>query len=251
MKIFVGTLRSIISEALKKSDAEAAAQALQSAAAKMNFMVRAEVDNSSKLLNVFVRLVSGDENDVEATLVREAEKIGWSLLSRSDRRGIVWWFEPGPETKGALGKSKLPEFLWHVTPKENVDSILSNGFEPRQRSVPGTSRRYAPRVYFGTDPTKLKGFAKSADDWVLLRIDRTKLPKGQRFFVDQEFGFRKDGMPAAVFTLDPVPASAVSIASLRKTNHQLRSMFGRYERSHHRCSWFSRKSSDASSLEKG
>lgn len=214
MKIRICELRELIGEALKKSDAEIAATSLQAAAAKMNFKVRAEVDTSSKLLNIFVRLISGDEIAVEETLVDEAERIGWSLLSRSDRRGIVWWFEPEPETKGSLGKGKLPDVLWHVTPKENVENILANGFEPRRRAVPGTSRRYAPRVYFGTDPSKLKGFAKSSDDWVLLKIDRVRLPKTQKFFVDQEFGFRKDGIPSAVFTLDPVPPNVISVSTM-------------------------------------
>lgn len=97
-------------------------------------------------------------------------------------------------------------------PEANVAGILEKGFEPRQRGVPGTSRRYAPRIYLGTSEQGIRGFAKGGDDWVLMKVDRSKLPKGQKSYVDQEFGNRSDGSPVAVFTMDPIPASAVSMA---------------------------------------
>ena len=212
MRIRLGDLRQVVNEAVKKSDADRVANALEMAAGKIGARVRAEADTSSKMFNVFARLVMGDAEHVEQALNDEAAKHGWSLLSRSERRGTVWWFEPAPETKGPVTGAKLPALLWHITPEANVAGILENGFEPRQRGVPGTSRRYAPRIYLGTSAEGIRGFAKGGEDWVLLKIDRSKLPKGQKFYVDQEFGHRKDGTPIAVFTMDPIPASAVSVS---------------------------------------
>lgn len=212
MRIRLGDLRRALQEALKKSDAEHLANSLELAAGKAGARVRAEADASSKMLNVFARLVMGEPDQVEQVLIDAAAQLGWSLLSRSERRGTVWWFEPAPETKGPVPASKLPAVLWHITPEANVAGILERGFEPRQRGVPGTSRRYAPRIYLGTDAAGIRGFAKGGDDWTLLRVDRSKLPKGQKFYVDQEFGHRKDGTPVAVYTLDPIPPEAVSVA---------------------------------------
>lgn len=213
MRIRLGDLRKVVSEALKKSDAERLANSLELAAGKMGARVRAEGDFSGKMLNVFARLVMGDADQVEQALVDAAAKEGWLLLSRSERRGTVWWFEPGPELKGPLSGSKVPMVLWHVTPRANVDSILKTGFELRTRATPGGStRRYSPRIYLATDPKGAQATINHEADWVLLKVDRSKLPKGQKFYVDQEFGMRKDGTPVAVYTLDPIPPSAVSVA---------------------------------------
>lgn len=213
MRIRLGDLRRLVTEALKKSDAEQLAVALERAAGKAGARVTASVDTSGKMINVFVRLVMGEPDAVEQVLVDAASQSGWALLSRSERRGTVWWFEPSPETKGSLPGSKVPALLYHVTPAANVDSILSTGFEPRQRQTPGgTTRRYAPRVYLATSPGAATATINHAADWVTLKVDRSKLPKGQKFYVDQEFGYGKDGMPRAVFTLEPIPAAAVSRA---------------------------------------
>jgi len=202
-------LRVVIHEALKKSDVEKLTSALEFAAGRMGSRVRADADTSKKMVNVFAKLVSGDAEQVEQVLVDEAEKLGWSLLSRSERNGTTWWFEPKPETKGST--KKLPQFLWHMTPAENAESILSTGFEPRQRTAPGTQRRYSPRIYFASDPGGAKATVKNADGWVMLKVDRTKLPKNTKFYVDQEFGHKSDGSPTAVFTLDPITPSAISV----------------------------------------
>lgn len=213
MRIRLGDLRKVVSEALKKSDAQQVANAIEMAAGKLGARVRAEGDFTGKMLNVFARLVMGDADDIEPALIDAADKYGWILLSRSERRGTVWWFEPSPQLKGAVPNAKIPMTLYHITPKPNVESILATGFEPRQRSTPGgTSRRYAPRVYLATDPKGATGTVNHEAEWVLLKVDRGKLPKGQKFYVDQEFGHRPDGTPTAVYTLDPIPASAVTVA---------------------------------------
>ena len=212
MRVSVGDLRRVLKEALKRSDADQVAASLENAAGKTNAKVSASVDLSGKMLNVFVRLVSGDADAIEQALTDAASKLGWSLLSRSERRGTTWWFEPDPQTKGPTSSARLPVMLYHITPSTNVDGILEKGFELRQRSVPGTTRRYSPRIYLASTPGGAKATSKSGEDWTVLKVDRTKLPKGQKFYVDQEFGHMKDGTPMAVYTLDPIPPSAVSVA---------------------------------------
>lgn len=34
-----------------------------------------------------------------------------------------------------------------------------------------------------------------------------------QFYLDQEFGHNRGGMPIAVYTLDPIPPEAISLAS--------------------------------------
>ncbi len=212
MFIRLGDLRSVIQEALKKSDVENVARTLENAAGKIGGRVQVSPDYSGKLFNIFVKHVTGDPEQVEAALLDAAQKVGWSLLSRSEKRGIVWWFEPSAETKGPVPRGKLPPRLWHVTPRENVDSILAKGFEPRQRTAPGTTRKYVGRIYLATDARGARATINREEDWALLQIDTSLLPKGMKFYVDQEFGHRGDGVPMAVYTQDPIPSSAISLA---------------------------------------
>lgn len=211
VKLRLGTLRHILSEALKKSDAARAATHLENAAGKINSRVSASVDLNGQLINVFVKLVSGEPDVTEAALVAAANDMGWSLLSRSERRGTVWWFEPSHLLKGAVSSNRLPQYLFHTTPSANVEKILEKGLELRSRSAVGTTRRYSPRVYFATEPNGAKATAKSGEDWAMLRVDRDKLPRSQKFYVDQEFGHRPDGTPVAVYTLEPIDPEAISI----------------------------------------
>lgn len=213
MRATLGEVRQLVAEALKRADAERVAQAIQTAAGKAGVKVHVTVDTYGQLFNVFATLVSGDPAAAEEIMSARADQEGWSLLSKNDRgRGLVFWFEPKAETKGPLSASKLPVVLWHTTLASNVNDILKKGLEPRTRAAgySQTSRRYAPRVYFGTSENGAKATVNRPGDWKMLRVDRAKLPKQTKFYVDQEFGFRKDGMPVAVYTLDPVPAEAIS-----------------------------------------
>jgi hypothetical protein len=207
MRIVLFELKRMIAEVLKRSDAERVAQELVNAAGKVNGRVSSSVDDSGKMLNVFIRHLTGDPDAIEPALLDAADKLGWSLLSKSDRRGIVWWFEPKAETKGHV--KKLPDSLFHVTLSANVEKIMRDGLVPRTRQFAGTSRRYPSRIYLATSAAGARATINREDDWRLLQIDRRLLPKGQKFYLDQEFGYGKDDMPRAVYTLDPIPASAI------------------------------------------
>lgn len=213
MEIRIGELRRLIREALKKTDVELVARALENEAGKFGGRVAANPDFSGKLFNLFVKHVTGDVGQIEDVLTAKAAQLGWELLSRSDKRGTVWWFEPTSTTKGHVSGSKLPKVFWHVTPRKNVESIMQTGFEPRVRTAPGTTRKYSPRVYLATDERGARATINREEDWALLRIDFSKLPKGTKFYVDQEFGHRPDGTPMAVYTTTPIPPSAIEIVS--------------------------------------
>lgn len=193
--------------------ADDVAGALERAAGKVGARVSATVDTSGRMFNVFAKLLTGDETLVASALVASAAQHGWVLLSKNDRRGITWWFEPNSKIKGAVSPSKLPRVLYHVTTVDRIDNVLTSGLTPRSREFVGTTRTYAPRVYLATDVGAAKATFNRPGDWALLTIDRGKLTKGTKFYVDQEFGHRSDGTPLAVYTLQPIPALAISVVA--------------------------------------
>ena len=201
----------MLTEALKKSDADKVANELERVAVSVGARVSVTVDTSSKMLNIFVRFRTGDEAKAEIAMINAATKFGWTLLSKNLRRGdIVWWFEPEPNTKGPVHPSMLPPVLWHATMAENVPGILEQGLIPRQRQFSGTSRKYSPRVYLATDERGAKATINRLGDWAFLQIDTSKLPESMKFYVDQEFGHKRDGVPMAIYTMDAIPPSAIN-----------------------------------------
>ena len=213
MRTTWGRVRGLLSEAVRLRDVEDASRAIQTGAARANARANVTVDRSGGMFNIFAKVVSGDESAAEEAMLAAADSVGWVLLSKSDKgRGTVWWFEPKPETKGPLSPKALPPVMWHTTPETNVAEILERGLVPRTRSSVNaeTSRKYSPRVYLATSEAGASATAKSKGGWAMLRIDVASLLKSVRFYVDQEFGHRKDGTPVAVYTLDPIPASSIS-----------------------------------------
>lgn len=207
--MLLGELRQVIREVIKRSDAEHVASFRNAA----NGRVNATVDDVGSSLNIFVKpLDVAQAEELETVLVDKAQSLGWSLLSRSDRRGVTWWFEPDPETKGQISIDRLPSKLYHVTPTENVPDILQRGLEPRRRSVAGTTRRYSPRVYFATSSSTAKSMSKKdiTTDLTLLQVDIKKA--NVPFYVDQEFSGKRGGMPGAVYAIEHIPADAITLA---------------------------------------
>lgn len=210
MQARLGDLRGALVEALKKRDADRVAATLRSAAEGAGTSVTTSVDDSGSMLNVFVRVVSGDPDAVEATLGPIAAQEGWTLLSRSDKRGTVLWYEPSAAIKGPVLRAKLPAVLYHVTPAANVEAVLRTGLHPRERQHAGSTRRYSPRVYLASDIGGAQATVNRPGDWRVLRVDVGQVPKDVEFYVDQEFGFRRDGTPVAVYVTGVIPSQAIS-----------------------------------------
>lgn len=211
MKVSIEGLRFTLREALKKHDADRVAASLEAAAKRIGSMVFATVDASQGMLNVFVKYVNGNEQEAELALTAAADEMGWSLLSKNaGSRGVVWWFEPKPITKGPVKASRLPALLYHATLDANVQNILENGLTPRVRQF-GTARRYSPRIYLSTSEGGAKAITTGDHSWQTLIVDVRLLARGTKFYVDQEFGYNKNGNPIAVYTLDPIPAAAIKL----------------------------------------
>jgi hypothetical protein len=209
MKIKMKNLRRVITEALKKNDVEKLASSLEIAGNKLG-NVSVNIDDNSKVFNVFVKHHFGDENEIERALVDVANKSGWSLLSKSDRRGLTWWFEPDADVKGSIRRQRIPSVLYHGTASKNIDDILEQGLVPKLSQRDNTTRKYSPRIYLSASP-KGANTTSVEGGWTVLKINTEKLPKDIKFYVDQEFGFSKDGKPKAVYTTQPIPTDAIEI----------------------------------------
>lgn len=210
MRLRLHEIRALVTEVLKKRDAVELSNALVNAAQSVGSGVSVTVDDHSGMFNVFAKSLGSDPDAAETAMRGVASDLGWTLLSRSNKRGdTVWWFEPEPQAKGPVPESRLPRELWHVTSQESLPSVLENGLEPRSRTASGTMRTYSPRVYLACDRGTVAVNAPVSA--VLVKVDRDKLPKSVKFYVDQEYGYRKDGSPRAVFTVSAIPPEAISV----------------------------------------
>jgi hypothetical protein len=103
----------------------------------------------------------------------------------------------------------LPDVLFHVTARENVDSILEHGLEPRTPSRPEL-HRYPSRIHFATSieaANKMREYFEKYDlqngtehDYVVLKVKTSSVSP---IYVDPEF--RRGG----VYTTKPVASSAI------------------------------------------
>ena len=115
---------------------------------------------------------------------------------------------------------KKDGILWHLTSKDNVDSILKNGLEVKTERKIST---HPPRIYFldfntaSKDIIAYKDILKgnNTDDYVLLKIDLKKTKHKYRFF--------KDGLSVdvdAYFTREPIPPHCISVANIDDINKE-------------------------------
>lgn len=102
----------------------------------------------------------------------------------------------------------VPTELYHVTRRENVESILRNGLEPKTSSRPNL-HRYRNRIFLATSKAgaekTLENFIRvdGDHDYVILKIDPTAVTP---IFIDQEF--KRFG----AWTPTPIPPSAISMS---------------------------------------
>lgn len=74
--------------------------------------------------------------------------------------------------------STVPEKLYHITTKNNVDSILKNGILPKSDDI---RHKYPPRIYVSDNIPTLKTLSKELkrwrgeDEYVILEIDTGEL----------------------------------------------------------------------------
>lgn len=144
------------------------------------------------------------------------KKRGWYLHNSSlSARGETLRADIFPDTTEAINKT--PTHLYHLTDRNSLHSILSQGLIPRGNT-------YSPRVYLFSDLNLLKNQAdrnKAAHadpngwdkpltqtpDTVILQIDPSKLRRGTVLRRDPEFG----GDTNALYTLTHIPPDAISL----------------------------------------
>jgi hypothetical protein len=143
---------------------------------------------------------------------------GWMITVLADRREQYGLNSDGSQRWREFVEVRLeyasegqapyetPTELFHVTPTQNVASILQHGLEPRAASR-ADKHRYTARVHFATSmdgAERIKSILSKHDghdSFAILRVD----PKAvSPIFIDPEF--RHHG----VYTNKPVPAKAIT-----------------------------------------
>lgn len=163
-----------------------------------------------------------DENDLMPVMHYMTRVFGshgwyvhnWEITSRGETLKVNVF----PEFTEEM--SETPFYLYHLTDKKNLKSILSNGLTPSKSKNPG--RNYNPRVYLFADENLLKQQIKqnieahhengiwhskltSTLDMAVVVIDPSKLKQGTRFHRDPEFS----GDQGAVYTFTHIPPGAI------------------------------------------
>ena len=108
----------------------------------------------------------------------------------------------------------VPDKLYHVTPRKNLNRILKGGLGPRsvgRGKTSSTVRKYPGRIYvIGSESAiqrVIDGFGGWGEsDYAVLEIDKNSLPKGTKFFIDNEYEERD-----MFWTYTPIPASAIKL----------------------------------------
>lgn len=101
--------------------------------------------------------------------------------------------------------------VYHVTDRENLESILKQGLTPRSQSE---GFRYPDRVYvwIAEDHAIQSAWGESyteTDDTVLLVIDPARLKRETTFHWDPAFGSQPGARDAAYYTHSPIPPNAI------------------------------------------
>ncbi len=137
--------------------------------------------------------------------VKKIHNAGWHLTTLSQRSRSTW--QIGFEK--ILTKRVAKGIFWHLTPIQNVFSVLEHGLIPRQSRF---SINYPqPRIYLirnKIDAEKMiKSFAVRETkpmEYALLRVDLTKAT-GIKLHIDPEL---KD---VAVYTTQSIPANFILV----------------------------------------
>lgn len=95
-------------------------------------------------------------------------------------------------------KSDVPDMVYHVTEKHNLEKILKYGLVPKTKS----KKAYHPdRVYLATDPSKISDLysdmAFDVFEPVIIKIDLSDVKDRMEFYKDEHF-------PTGVYTLSNI-----------------------------------------------
>lgn len=157
------------------------------------------------------------------TAERIIDDAGWFISvmkDHSEQRGfnqdktprIVHYTEVRLEnSKEGDGGYHSPDILYHVTPTENVESILQHGLIPMKASRP-EKHKYPPRIFLATSleaATAIEKMFRKHDEETNTKRSYTVLKINSKMvkplYIDPEF--RRGGY----YTNNPIPISAITI----------------------------------------
>lgn len=113
---------------------------------------------------------------VDFLIGRFSQSIDLILIDKEnidDLKEIVdkhnWYIEHGDGRRFRItqkyvdaARVKIPKFLYHTTPSQNVESILSNGLKAKSEDIRHT---YPPRIYVADNHESLKYLEKELKIW--------------------------------------------------------------------------------------
>ena len=117
------------------------------------------------------------------------------------------------DNEDELELSMLPDFLYHVSPIENEQSILKNGIKTNTNGTTVFKRIYSPRVYLATSlmaayDLQTNFNSHNSKNYLIYKIDKSKLNKNCNIREDSKFAhgiwIDKNVSPNAIVeTIDP------------------------------------------------
>ena len=86
----------------------------------------------------------------------------------------------------------LPEFLYHVSPIENKDSILKNGILVKTGGTSHLQRNYSPRIYLACSliaayDIQLNFNSHNGKQYLIYKLDKNKLNQSANIYEDSKF----------------------------------------------------------------
>ncbi len=146
----------------------------------------------------------------EKDLEQWFENRGWYIKARRETGmdGTLYSVEPNYGKVATI----VPETLYHATEVSSYESILRKGLYPQKQQ----KIKHKGRIYVAINFQKAYEIAQMLGSWesdygedvnpmVILKIDKSKLPKGTKFYIDPDFP------SGGLYTYTPIPASAISL----------------------------------------
>jgi len=147
---------------------------------------------------------------------------GYTESLKNENENLIWLRYQMKFNK--LVNVKQWHYIYHATSKRHLEKIMKYGLSPRSNN---SCFSYPPRVYFvyGTDNTtilqsvkntlrnvensreNLSNRIKNENEYVVLRIDTSKLNDNIRFYQDQDYKL-------GIFTYENIPPSCIEITDI-------------------------------------
>ena len=188
----------------------------------MNFKIKPDND---EIINIDIYIFEKYYNkEIKDKISKFLEFCGWRI-SRIDKDDSQFILRTVKDRQ--VNDINVPNFLYHVTNKHNVDSILTNGLVPKFKDKDDNhiERIYLTPFYYADQFEDLANQLRAAEiqdfvqryrskvkeklkfkdfEYTVLRIDTNKITYPIKFYRDPQ-------LPGAVWTFDNIPPQAISV----------------------------------------